>query len=112
MHPNDVEKALAEGVPITCSTCRFFYEGNGFCGKTDCGGPGAGRDFPIYDGPIPRENFADRCLVCGGDSPQYLIVGLETKFALCKKHRKIYNYVGQEDPDKLKHPVRVISLPT
>lgn len=110
MDQEAVEKALASGAPISCATCPFFHDGNSHCGKSECGGPGAGRDFPSYGGPIPREKFAERCLVCGSSDPGFMIVGLDTKFGLCKKHAKVYEHVGQEDPDKLRHPVTVIAL--
>lgn len=110
MDPRALAKAMAQGAPITCATCKFFHEGNGFCGKSACGGPGAGRDFPLYDGPIPRDKFADRCLVCGDGNVEFLIVGLNTKFGLCRRHRKVFEHVGQGDPDKMKHPVNLIAL--
>ena len=81
------------------------------CGKTECGGPGSGRDFPSYSGPIPRDKFVERCLVCGGSDIGYMIVGLPTKFGLCEKHKNVFHYVGQGDPDKLKLPVSVIAIP-
>lgn len=110
MDPKAIADALSRGAPITCASCRFFHEGNGDCGKTECGGPGAGRDFPTYDGPIPREKFVERCLICGSGKTEFIIVGLDTKFALCRRHRKVYEYVGQSSPDKIKHPVRLIAL--
>jgi hypothetical protein len=103
-----VDQALASGAPITCATCRFFHEGNMACGKSECGGPGSGRDFPSYDGLIPRENFIERCLVCGSGGALFLIVGLPTKFALCGKHRRVYEHVGAAGPGALLHPVTVI----
>jgi len=82
------------------------------CGKTECGGPGVGRDFPTYDGPIPRESFIERCLVCGGPNVEFHIVleGGKTRFALCKKHRKVFAHVGAAE-GKLKHPVKLIAVP-
>lgn len=111
MRQESIDWALAQGAPITCATCRFFHEGNMVCGKTECGGPSAGRDFPSYDGPIPREKLVDRCLVCGSAEPKFLIVGLDTKFALCKKHRKTYDHVGNQEPDSIRLPVLVVELP-
>ena len=111
MQEDSIAKALADGSPISCATCPLYHQGNGYCGKSECGGPGAGKDFPDYAGPIPRERFVDCCLVCGSNKPCYLIIGLPTKFALCKKHRKVYDYVGHASPDQLKYPIRIIALP-
>ena len=80
------------------------------CGKLKCGGPGAGKDFPEYEGPIPRESFVNRCLVCGNGDVKFLIAGLDTKFSLCKKHRTVYDHVGQTI-DGIKVPVKVVELP-
>jgi hypothetical protein len=104
--------ALSQGAPVTCATCRHFHEGNMHCAQPECGGPGVGRDFPIYDGPIPRSKFIERCLVCGGDRIEFHIVMGEdkTKFALCKKHRNTYSHVGAPE-GKLRHPVKLIAIP-
>ena len=107
-----IAKAQREGAPITCATCVYYHEGNGSCGKTECGGPGMGRDFPLYEGPIPREKLVERCLVCGSNEIAYHVVmgGDKTKFSLCKKHRKVYDQVGAA-PGRLKLPVKTIAIP-
>jgi hypothetical protein len=105
-----VEKALSEGAPITCATCRFYHEGNGHCGQDECGGPGGGRDFPSYDGPIPREKLVERCLVCGSTDTRFVIVGLPTKFSLCAKDKDVFQFVGSPDNSPLKHPVTVVAI--
>ena len=113
MDPAAMSWALRQGAPITCATCRHFHEGNMRCGQTECGGPGVGRDFPSYDGPIPREKFVERCLVCGGGPVLYHIVPSATdgtRFGLCKKHRKVFNHVGAPE-GKIKHPVRLVTVP-
>ena len=103
--------AMNSGAPVTCATCRHFHEGNMRCGKTECGGPGRGRDFPDYDGPIPREKFVDRCLICGvGDVAFHIVMGPDkTTYALCKKHRRVYDHVGTQEGE-IKHPVRLIAI--
>lgn len=111
IQPHAIAWAMAQGAPITCATCPFFHEGNMHCGKTECGGPTEGKDFPLYDGPIPREKFIERCLVCGDGDPRYMITGLDTKFGLCKKHRKVFDHITSADPGKVNYPVRVIALP-
>lgn len=112
MDQEAITKAQKQGAPVTCATCRHFHIGNGQCGQTDCGGPGVGRDFPCYDGPIPREKFVERCLVCGGDKIEFHIILGEgkTKYSLCRKHRKVFTYVGAGE-GKIKHPVRLIAIP-
>ncbi len=110
MNPRAMARALDQGAPISCATCRHFYEGNSHCKQQECGGPTLGRDFPSYDGPIPRDKFVERCLVCGHGNPGFRIVGLATKFSLCRKHRKVYDHIGTPSPDQLKHPVTVIAV--
>lgn len=108
MQEDSIQKAITSGAPITCATCKYFHEGNMFCGKDECGGPASGRDFPLYNGPIPRENFADRCLICGSGELYCLIVNLKTKFALCKKHRRVYQHI--ESQSGLRLPVTTITI--
>jgi len=98
---------------MTCATCPSFHEGNMHCGIAECGGPGIGRDFPSYTGPIPRESFSDRCLVCGSGKISCLITGLPTRFALCTTHKSVYNHVGGGGggADGIKIPVTTIALP-
>jgi len=111
MNPQAIQWAMSQGAPITCATCRHFHEGNMHCGKTECGGPGSGRDFPLYEGPIPKERFVERCLICGdGDVKFQVVLGEgKTKFGLCRKHRKVFDHVG-EAPGQIKHPVTLIAV--
>jgi len=111
MQESSISEALKAGMPITCASCPLLHEGNGQCGKTKCGGPGKGLDFPDYAGPIPRELLVERCLVCGSGEVNHLILGLPTKFSLCEAHKNVYAYVGQDDPEKIKLPVAVIVIP-
>jgi hypothetical protein len=69
-------------------------------------------DFPCYDGPIPKEKFVERCLICGSDRVEFHIVLGEgkTKLSLCKKHRDVFTYVGAAE-GKVKHPVTLIAIP-
>lgn len=112
MNQDAVNWALSQGAPITCATCRHFHEGNMRCGQTECGGPGSGKDFPLYDGPIPRAKFVERCLVCGtGDVKFHIVMGTDqAKYALCKKHRKVFEHVGAPE-GRVKHPVALIAIP-
>ena len=112
MNQDAIQSAMSAGAPITCATCRHFHDGNMHCGKTECGGPGVGRDFPSYDGPVPRETFIERCLICGGANVEFHIVmeADKTRFALCKKHRKVFAHVGAAE-GRLKHPVMLIAIP-
>jgi len=110
MQLSAIETAMAAGAPTTCATCRRFHEGNMFCGRSTCGGPGAGRDFPDYDGPIPREKFAERCLVCGAANPKFVIAGLATSFRLCSKHKTVFKFVGNQE-GSLVRSVTIIAAP-
>ena len=112
MNQAAIAQAMAGGAPVTCATCRHFHEGNMHCGRTECGGPGVGRDFPSYDGPIPRDRFVERCLVCGNSEVAFHVVLGEgkTKYSLCRTHRRVYNYVGSLE-GKIKHPVTLIAIP-
>ena len=110
MNEESIRWAMNAGAPVTCATCKFFHEGEMRCGKTECGGPTRGRDFPSYDGPIPRDKFADRCLICGAGSVQFLIVGLPTKFALCKNHRDVFSHITA-NPGEINYPVRIVATP-
>lgn len=88
----DIQKALDFGYPLTCATCVHFYtacaSGLLDCGKTACGGPIVGRDYPDYKGQIPREKFPALCLMCGDSKIAYkVVVTGESKFALCEKHK-------------------------
>jgi hypothetical protein len=111
MNQDSIAQAMRAGAPISCATCRFFHEGNAHCGKTECGGPGSGRDFPLYEGPIPREKFAERCLICGDGKVKFLIaLGVDkTKFGLCKKHRTVFDHVGAREGE-IKLPVTLIAV--
>jgi len=103
--------AMTNGAPVTCATCRHFHAGNMVCGQATCGGPGVGRDFPNYDGPIPRDRLVERCLVCGEGNIAYHIVMSDslTKFSLCKQHRKVFDHTGAPE-GQIKHPVRLIAV--
>lgn len=93
----DIETALKEGNPITCATCVHFFEarakGLDTCGKTLCGGPIIGRDFPEYKGQIPRNKFSEICLLCGsGILYCHMVVpGKDQRFGLCLAHKDALN---------------------
>jgi len=94
----DIESVIKQGkVPITCATCVHFYAalaaGRESCGKTLCGGPVIGRDFPEYKGQIPRNKFAEICLMCGSGILYCHIVvsGKEQRFGLCAEHKDALN---------------------
>jgi hypothetical protein len=109
MDPHAVMAAMRHGAPLTCATCRHFHDNRGWCGKQEtCGGPPSGRDFPDYDGPVTRSNFATRCLICGhGEITTHALVG-KTKFGLCTVHRRVFVHVGR-DPGQLVHPVVTVA---
>lgn len=111
MQQSAIDQAMAAGLPVTCATCYHYHRGNPFCDQP-CGGPGMGLDFPCYNGPIPKEKFVERCLICGGDRIAFHIILGEgkTKYSLCKKHSRVYAYVGAAE-GKVKHPVTLIAVP-
>lgn len=87
-----VAGSLEAGYPLTCASCIHFYtacaNGLSSCGKTQCGGPVVGRDYPDYKGQIPREKFPAICLMCGDSKIAYKVVVAGTpKFALCETHK-------------------------
>ena len=52
-----------------------------------------GRTFPDYAGPIEREWFASRCLVCGRSEIGYQIIIPDepTRFGLCSEHFTVFD---------------------
>ena len=106
-----VKLAMASGLPITCATCRFWHAGDGLCGKVTCGGPPNGRDFPDYDGPIPRELLRERCLICGVDAEFLLLVpGGTTGFGLCDRHQSVFDHIKPLPGTFVSAPI-VLALP-
>lgn len=105
-----ISKAMSQGAPLTCATCRHYHVGEGLCHHDECGGPAKGLDFPSYNGLIPKDAFVQRCLVCGSP-PAFLIMMGEDKarFSLCEEHEKIYDSV-EAAPGKIVHPVKVIAI--
>jgi hypothetical protein len=99
VNAGDIEAALKQGFPISCATCVHFYAacaaGLPSCGKTLCGGPIVGRDFPEYKGQIPRNKFEAICLMCGSvDLACHVVVaGKEQRFGLCKEHEHTFTGV-------------------
>ena len=110
MLTDDIIRAMQNGAPVTCATCPRYHNGGGLCGMQTWGGPLLGRDFPDYNGLIPRERFVDRCLVCGSDKPRFGIIGLPTKFSLCAKHKKLFSEsVPLSETDMILQSVTVIA---
>lgn len=109
MQEEAIAEAMQAGAPTTCATCVHWHANNGYCGIETCGGPPRGRDFPDYEGPIPREKFVERCLICGDGNITHMIVGLGTKFSLCWRHRKVFEKLSPI-PDQIDHTVTVIEL--
>lgn len=105
-----IKEAFGEGAPITCATCRHYHAGWGHCGQ-DCGGPPSGRDFPAYNGDIPRELFIERCLICGKGGPSFIITtgANMTRFGLCEEHKDVFDHVIAQDGPARK--VTILAVP-
>ena len=91
MTPEQINWALESGFNIVCSTCSHLHESlsknQGHCGKVNCGGPVYNRDFPDYNGAIPRDDFKKACLVCANQNiSHFIIINGKKTFALCKDH--------------------------
>lgn len=93
---SEIAENVAKGYPLTCATCIHFYtakaNGSDSCGKTACGGPIVGRDYPDYKGQIPRSKFASICLMCGTGKIAYHVVvpGNDQRFGLCEEHKDTF----------------------
>ncbi len=90
----DIEKAIVDGLPLTCATCVFFYTAKAnnspTCGQ-DCGGPFLKKSFPCYQGQIPRDKFDKMCLMCGDSRLDCHVLGDQQKFGLCLKHKDTFS---------------------
>lgn len=113
----EIDSALKDGYPITCATCVHFYAaraaGHPTCGKTQCGGPIVGKDFPDYKGQIPRSKFAEICLRCGSKelSCHVAVPGKEQRFGLCKEHERTFDgVVANLEYEIPQHPPIIIPL--
>lgn len=87
------EAVMKHRLPIFCATCVKFKEGRAQglplpeCTSRKCGSPIARMDFPDYEGPIPKANFAQWCFVCGGNSDMGVRVqGSRKVFGICTAH--------------------------
>jgi len=76
------------GMVFICRLCLRMVtaHGNGMdsCGRSDCGGPSAGKAFPLYDGPLAGvlENY---CYMCGEESYKAISVDGQKRLGMCKK---------------------------
>lgn len=106
---------MAQGLPITCSSCFHLNNATWRCDRKDtCGGPMTGRDFPEYHGVLSRERFQERCLVCGeGKLSHSMLVG-NTRFGLCVAHVAIFRTLKSPTghiTDRIIPPPTIIELP-
>ena len=92
-----IQRQLDQGYNIFCATCvhhhNYLEKGLVGCHESsikECGGPFAAKDFPEYQGVIPREKFKDICLICG--SPNEITRAIYVQgshvFSLCHRDRK------------------------
>lgn len=114
----EIHKAVEAGLNIICATCPYYHkarlEGNPNCGRTECGGPVLGRDFPTYTGQIPRNKFSTICLMCGDTKLSCLIVvpGIEQKFGFCHTHAKTFDNVSVKLDSGFSEGSPLIVIPT
>lgn len=57
------------GLSAVCAWCEHWHEAKSrgdaiTCGHPSCGGPGVGRGFPDYKGPM-EGNLGQFCFICG-----------------------------------------------
>lgn len=112
----EINQLISEGYPLTCATCTHFHESRikkaPNCGKSQCGGPLLGRDFPDYKGQFSREKLASVCLMCGDSILSVLILphGSSSRFGLCSNHEKLYDDMSLSSPEAIQFPVVKIPL--
>ena len=71
-----------------CRLCTHYIEakasGKECCGVFGCGGPAAGKAFPMYEGILTPIMIEELCYVCGNNSDKYLTVN-SVKLGICLK---------------------------
>ncbi len=92
LNATKVREAVMAGYSPVCATCKHFWVARDLnevdCGKKDCGGPIAGKDFPEYDGPITQlDKF---CFACTRES-EYAVRSAQAKrlVGVCCEHLKL-----------------------
>jgi hypothetical protein len=95
----NVRKAMKAGFTFTCAMCvklhrardRAGAEGWGVtCEATNCGGPGSGRNYPGYEGPL-GDNHVAHCVFCGKPDPKQAVTTRADPnriLGVCKDHMK------------------------
>lgn len=87
-----IRQVVGDGLSPVCATCTWYWRARDLqlsrCSDLhngDCGGPIAGLDFPLYDGPMERlDKF---CFACA--APASLAIktpGTGRLVGVCKEH--------------------------
>lgn len=88
--PGSAELVI-RGFAAPCALCRHLRSalarGADECGMV-CGGPPSGRDFPVYEGPVPRDRLVAICFVCGDESEAAVSVGGGAPLGACGRHAR------------------------
>lgn len=98
LNAEQASKYLAQNYPIFCATCTKLPEGHArglsWCGVQSCGGPmhkDGPRDFPDYNGPIPKSKKATICMKCGHSEIVRQIVINGKRLGLCANHKGLFD---------------------
>lgn len=76
------------GLAFLCRLClkmaRARDNGSESCGQSGCGGPSAGKAFPLYEGPLATviENY---CYLCGSESYKVISIDGTGRLGMCEK---------------------------
>jgi hypothetical protein len=105
-----VALAVQDGFTVVCATCEWLHRardsGQQCCGKSQCAGPLAGKQYKDYKGPITE--FANMCFVCGSKSTHAIRHnGGGRVFGLCREHLRLVNNVAPAGavPTRITHVV-------
>lgn len=93
---DNVKVAMANGFTFTCAMCVKLHQARDRAGAKDwavncgseCGGPGAGKSYPKYEGPL-GDNHVAHCVFCGKDSPKQAVTTKSDPnriLGVCKEH--------------------------
>lgn len=89
------KEAQEHGFTFTCAMCfhlhRAYAQVNSW-GKVQCrqacGGPGSGRNYPLYEGPL-GQNLMAHCVYCGKKDPENAVTVRSDPnriLGICKEH--------------------------
>lgn len=97
-----VKAAVKSGVSAVCATCTRWWEGQDrglskCTAASSCGGPIAGMDFPLYEGPIAA--FERFCFVCASEAPFGIKLPERSRvIGICRSHIGMLDRYVAESP--------------